>query len=124
MHRQDRHTILVVEDSADVRLLISMALRTNGFDVAQAEDGASALQYLQRNAPPSLIILDVRMPGMDGFQFRAEQARHPGISDIPILVYTAEPDLKRLAQSLPAAAYISKSSSLSTMVAEIRRFCS
>ena len=83
-------TILVVEDSADARALMRSLLVRQGYDVAMANDGLEALNYLEDHARPALILLDLRMPVMDGLQFLERQSQRPAVADIPVVVYSAE----------------------------------
>jgi CheY-like chemotaxis protein len=84
-----RLRVLVVEDEAPVRALLSEMLDKEGCDVAVAESGAAALDRLGR-AKPDLILLDLMMPHMDGFAFIEEMRRiHPSL-EIPIVVLTAK----------------------------------
>ena len=68
-----RRTILVVDDDPLIRDAVRELLSDNGYDVVVAEDGLDALERLASMPPPSLILLDLRMPRMDGWQFLAER---------------------------------------------------
>ncbi|WP_437550307.1 response regulator [Sorangium sp. So ce367] len=86
-----RKTIFIIEDDQGVCDALVTVLCDEGYDVMTAGDGADALARL-REAPtptPALIVLDLMMPGMDGYAFRAEQLRTPAISDVPVVVLTA-----------------------------------
>ena len=85
--------VLVVDDDAEVRQLLRRMLESEGFAVVEAENGRVALERL-RGESPSLILLDLMMPEMDGFEFVAELRRHEGWRAIPIVVITAR-DLSR-----------------------------
>jgi hypothetical protein len=91
-HRRDG-PVLVVDDDAEVRQLLRRMLESEGFAVVEAENGRVALERL-RGESPSLILLDLMMPEMDGFEFVAELRRHDGWRAIPIVVITAR-DLSR-----------------------------
>jgi two-component system, NtrC family, sensor kinase len=91
-HRRDR-PVLVVDDDAEVRQLLRRMLESEGYAVVEAENGRVALERL-RGEPPSLILLDLMMPEMDGFEFVAELRRHEDWRAIPIVVITAR-DLSR-----------------------------
>jgi CheY-like chemotaxis protein len=87
---QSKH-ILIIEDSADLQSLLSQLLVSEGYAVTQAFDGDEALKHLRSGKPlPSLILLDVMMPVMDGFQFRDEQERDPLLAGIPVLAMSAD----------------------------------
>jgi signal transduction histidine kinase/CheY-like chemotaxis protein len=81
--------ILVVDDDPDVRQLIRRTLEREGYTVAEAEHGRAALEYLQARAP-GLILLDLMMPEMDGFEFVAEVRKRDAWRAIPIVVVTAK----------------------------------
>jgi GAF domain-containing protein/CheY-like chemotaxis protein len=91
-HRRDR-PVLVVDDAPEVRQLLRRMLESEGFAVVEAENGRVALERL-RGESPSLILLDLMMPEMDGFEFVAELRRHEGWRAIPVVVITAR-DLSR-----------------------------
>jgi CheY-like chemotaxis protein len=83
--------VLVVDDEAESRQLAHRHLDRLGWDVAEAEDGAGALSWLSQNPRPAMILLDLLMPGMNGFAFLEEIARHAEWRDIPIVILTAMP---------------------------------
>ena len=84
-----RERILVVEDEADVRELIRLQLRAAGFDVLEACNGAEGLA-MAKNDPPTVIILDLMMPEMNGIEVCRALRRNPATSRIPILMLTAK----------------------------------
>ena len=71
--------ILIVDDAADTRLMISLRLRREGFEVSSASNGTQALNTIPREGLPNLAILDIMMPGMSGFDI-AEEIRKLAIS--------------------------------------------
>ncbi|MBI2174136.1 MAG: response regulator [Candidatus Omnitrophica bacterium] len=81
--------LLVVEDDLSTREMISRMLRKEGWDVVEAENGRVALQRVAEH-PPELVLLDLMMPEMDGFEFVAELRRHNEWKSIPIVVVTAK----------------------------------
>jgi signal transduction histidine kinase/DNA-binding response OmpR family regulator len=83
-------TVLIVDDDRGSRALARRHLDRLGVAAAEAEDGAAALAWLKRNPPPAMILLDLMMPGMDGFAFLEEIGRHPGWRALPIVVVTAK----------------------------------
>jgi GAF domain-containing protein/CheY-like chemotaxis protein len=91
-HRRDR-PVLVVDDDADLRQLLRRMLEPEGYTVVEAEHGRAALQRL-RESSPSVVLLDLMMPEMDGFEFVAEFRRHEAWRAVPIIVITAK-DLSR-----------------------------
>jgi CheY-like chemotaxis protein len=85
--------ILVVEDDHDSRVLLRAALETAGYVVHTAADGRMALELLTTVDPrPELVILDLRMPVMDGWQLMAYLRQHPELSTIPVGIQSADED--------------------------------
>jgi signal transduction histidine kinase/CheY-like chemotaxis protein len=82
-------TVLVVDDDPESRKLARHQLDPLGCTVAEAADGAAALAWLARNPRPAMILLDLIMPGMDGFAFLEEVGKHGEWRDVPIVVLTA-----------------------------------
>jgi signal transduction histidine kinase/CheY-like chemotaxis protein len=83
--------VLVVDDESESRDLARHHLDRLGWDVAEAEDGAGALSWLSRHPRPAMILLDLVMPGVNGFAFLEEIAKHPEWGEIPIVILTAMP---------------------------------
>ena len=81
--------ILVVEDEPENRLFIGLMLRTEGFEVSEAEDGPTALQMLGDGQHPDLILLDVMMPGLNGWQVFERLRQNPEWHGIPVVMLTA-----------------------------------
>ena len=79
---------MLIDDDPSWRDLLGMALRDRGYDVIECSDGRDALQRL-RSARPDVIVLDLHMPVMDGWQFRLEQKRDPSLATIPVLALSA-----------------------------------
>ncbi len=88
-HRQSFGSVLVVEDDLDSRQLLCKAIERRGWSVQEAENGLLALESLQKTIP-SLILLDLMMPDMDGFEFVQQMRRYPKWQSIPIIVVTAK----------------------------------
>jgi DNA-binding response OmpR family regulator len=84
-----KSTVLVVEDELDILQLVTHNLKSADFDVLTAPDGYEALS-LAKNHLPQLIILDLMIPGLDGFEVCKELKRSPATKDIPVLMLTAK----------------------------------
>jgi CheY-like chemotaxis protein len=100
--------ILLVEDDDDVREDLSELLRGEGYPVATASNGKDALAQLEAGCRPRLIILDLMMPVMDGWQLRAALLRHREWSQIPVLVFSGAGDVRQHAADLSADGYVAK----------------
>ena len=87
-YRRER-SVLVVDDDADLRELLRRALEREGWAVLEAADGRAALEQLDKRAP-GLILLDLLMPRMDGFELLAELRARPAWRDTPVVVMTAK----------------------------------
>ena len=90
--RVDRTCILLVEDDDDIRDSLAEILSQEGYSVLSARNGREALELLARVPTPRLILLDLRMPIMDGVQFRQEQLRDGTLCDVPVVILTAALD--------------------------------
>jgi CheY-like chemotaxis protein len=89
---RENPNILVVEDDEDAREAMVALLQMKGYHAVPAGNGREALDYLDQAPAPDLIILDLWMPVMDGWQFRSEQVRNPRLAHIPVIVVTALAD--------------------------------
>jgi chemotaxis family two-component system sensor histidine kinase/response regulator PixL len=103
-------TILVVDDSAAMRRTLALSLEKSGYRVIQAKDGKEALEQLQNNSNISLIICDIEMPNMNGFEFLGQRRRYPELTKIPVAMLTSRSNEKhqKLATHLGANAYFTK----------------
>ena len=81
--------ILVVDDSASVREALVTLFGAEGYDARGARNGREALRLLRGGFRPSLVVLDMMMPQMDGWDFRRAQRRDPALADIPVIILTA-----------------------------------
>ena len=115
------HTVLVIDDDPGIRRLMASFLKLEGFQSVTAANGKEALAYLRDVGAVDVILLDLRMPVMDGWMFRREQRRDPAIADIPIVVLSGA-DAERAAE-LAAAAWFEKPVSVPKVISAIRRLC-
>jgi len=82
--------VLIVDDDGLTRDALAMALGAAGYTVRQAADGREAFRLLRVPPPPSAILLDIAMPGMNGWEFlRERDANGPELADIPVIVFSA-----------------------------------
>src|SRR6476661_904796 len=114
-------SVLVVDDDPNLVRLMSKFLKFEGFAPVQALNGQEALAYLRGGGDASVILLDLRMPVMDGWAFRREQRGDPGLADIPIVVLSGVEGDR--VQELEAAASFHKPVSFPEIVGVVRRLC-
>lgn len=101
--------IVIVDDEVDMAQLLQIELETEGYEVAMVHDGQSGLELI-RNLNPSLVILDVMMPDMTGYEVLKSLKEDPSTRDIPVIMLTAkglEDDIQK-GLDLGADDYISK----------------
>lgn len=115
-------TVLLVEDNADVRDMMATALQLDGHDVRVATDGGEALRALQAGLRPCVILLDLMMPVMDGWTFRAELEKDPALARIPVVVISAVAG--DLLHRIRAAAYVSKPVDIDQLLEIVCEKCS
>jgi two-component system, chemotaxis family, chemotaxis protein CheY len=112
--------VLVVDDDTSIRDLIEMALADSGYAVETAADGAAALEVIGHTRP-SMILLDMRMPGMNGWEFARAYRRLPG-PHVPIVVLTAARDAGRRAAEISAEAFLGKPFDLNDLLAIVAEY--
>jgi CheY-like chemotaxis protein len=103
-----RCSVLIVDDDADVRELLRIALETEGYTVGCVADGRDALNYLRSHADTCLILLDLMLPVMDGRHFRTVQIQDRSLAWIPIVLMSGAPDPERSARELGARRVVRK----------------
>ena len=113
--------VMLVEDDPDIRAMVSQLLELEGWRVLSFANGTHALQALKAGERPRLILLDLMMPNMNGWQFRAEQMRDPALAAIPVVVLSgdvrgADPG------SVRADGYLKKPIDLDVLLATVRRY--
>jgi CheY-like chemotaxis protein len=119
--RAAARSILVVEDDPDIRYALCEILRDEGYEVRWAVHGRDALMQLRGGARPELILLDVMMPVMSGFDFRAAQLEDPELASIPVVVMTADVRHDDATAALKAAAGFGKPFDLDALLAAVAR---
>ena len=85
-----RHSVLVVDDDAAVRALFADALTEAGHRVTTARDGREALARLEHGSVPCVVLTDVRMPRMDGFELSSAVAADPQLASVPVVTLTGD----------------------------------
>ena len=118
-----RSSILIVEDDSDLREALAQVLRDEGYEVLGASHGQEALDSLREGRRPCLILLDLTMPVMNGWQFRDIQRHDPQLSSIPVIVLSAGQDLPAQMPLLGLQEFIRKPIRLEFLLDSVARFC-
>lgn len=116
-------TILIIEDDYDIRWGMAEVLREEGYQVATAADGREALSWLRDGNEAALILLDLIMPGMNGWEFRAEQLKDPRIASIPVMLISGSVEVDQEVLSLGSAGVLTKPLSLEQLFVAAERYC-
>ncbi|XXT22232.1 response regulator [Sorangium sp. So ce429] len=114
--------ILVVDDDPDIRETLAELLQEEGYAVSSAAHGGEALSALRADPRPGLILLDLMMPIMDGWQFRAEQKKDPELASIPVVIISAT-GRDEFVSSLGAAQFLKKPINLEQLLAAVEQHC-
>jgi CheY-like chemotaxis protein len=113
--------ILVVDDDDDVREIMTMALESSGYAVICAADGVQCIELLRAHPVPRLILLDLMMPRMDGWQVCAHLEREPALAEVPVVVLTG--NVRATVAGLKVAGFLRKPFDLATLLGVVRRHC-
>ncbi len=119
--QQGRSTILIVDDSPD-NIAIVIAVLGDSYRTLVARDGSTALQVCAKDGPLDLILLDVSMPGMDGYEVCRKLKEDPKTADIPVIFITArsDPEDEQRGFDLGAVDYLTKPISMPILAARVR----
>ena len=120
----NRPTVFIVEDDLDTREMIGRFLELEGFAVESAANGLQALDRLRTGTRACVILLDLMMPVMDGWEFRDKQLEDPSLAAIPVVVLTADGNAKAKAQKMNAALGMAKPVRLDDLIQVIVKYCS
>ena len=117
-------SILVIDDDLDIRNAIADVLTDEGYHTVTAADGARGLEFLRaQSSYPSLIILDLRMPGMDGQQVGEALRGDPKLKAIPIVLVSADANVKKVALELGAIGYLRKPMEMDLLLEIVATAC-
>jgi CheY-like chemotaxis protein len=111
--------VLVVDDDAEIRQVLTQCLELDGYHVSLACNGQEALEFLKAGPVPDMILLDLMMPVMDGRHFRVEQRKDPALAAIPTVILSAEPQTRHWALLMGAAGYLEKPVGLESLLATV-----
>ena len=115
--------VLVVDDDRDLRETVCELLEQECFATAAAENGQEALAYLRGSPHPSVILLDLSMPVMDGITFREVQRQDPAIAQIPVIVFSAAASVPDKVRHLQVNAVLKKPVKLAQLLEHVAKFC-
>jgi CheY-like chemotaxis protein len=115
--------VLLVEDDDDLRESLQVLLERRGYKIESAADGVEALQKIRPDDPPGLILLDLMMPVMDGWEVRARLLSDPQLAKIPVVLLSGVADLWSEARSLQAVDYLLKPVDLRKVYRLVSRYC-
>lgn len=113
--------ILVIEDDPDLRLVETELLTEEGFEVHAAAEGVAALEILAQMGPPALVVLDLRMPGMNGWDVAARMRSEEDWKNVPLVVVAAHYRITEEATALGARAWLHKPVSVHELLAVVER---
>nr|WP_242046940.1 response regulator [Fischerella sp. FACHB-380] len=101
---------MIIDDSLTTRQSVAIALQKAGYSVFQAQDGHKGLEQFQHLSDIQLVICDIEMPRMNGFEFLRSRQQIPGLADIPVLILSSQSSEKHrlLALQLGATVYMTK----------------
>jgi len=114
-----QHTVLIVEDEEDLREMMREAFEANGYAVVTAPEGQEALDRMAEIEGLCLVLLDLVMPGMNGWDFFEQVRRRPQLARVPVIVYSSAPD------NAPAGVtrVLRKPVAFERLLSTVREFC-
>jgi CheY-like chemotaxis protein len=119
------HRVLVVEDDESIRESLRIILQDEGYQVDVAENGLAALDRLETEAPPALVIVDLVMPVMNGWELCAEMARREALAGLPVVIVSASGDIERslVPSPLRTVHTLRKPIVFDRLLAHVARYC-
>ena len=121
---EPRPSVLVVDDDADFLEVMREVIEEEKFRVLTASNGEEALMILESGETPCLIILDLKMPGMDGSEFRRRQMLHPRMAKIPVVGFTGVANGEAEARRLALSSFLRKPVHLHHLLETVAHYCS
>ncbi|MCO5166769.1 MAG: response regulator [Planctomycetes bacterium] len=119
-----RDTILLVEDDPGIREALCELLTDSGYRAAAAADGQDAIRLLEGDGrAPCLVLLDLMMPGMNGWEFRRWLAGRPELAQVPVVLLSAHANLPAEARALDVAAFLRKPIDVDRMLDTVASLC-
>jgi len=122
--KYETKAVLIIEDEADVLNFVSRVLELEGYRVLQAEDGDKGIRMVREN-PIALVLLDLRLPRIDGWLVLLQMKSEPALAEIPVVILTASAGASQRdrALSMGAADYLIKPLSAASLRETVALFC-
>jgi len=117
-----RLPLMIVDDDDDLRDALADVMTAQGYEVAAFADARAALAALEEGVTPFVILLDLMMPGMSGWEFRAAQLENPTLALIPVVVVTAAGSVSAGAHTLPSVEVLHKPFALEILLPVVARY--
>lgn len=115
--------ILLIEDNSDLRETLEDILRYEGYNVVALGNGGDALIHIKSHPLPTLILLDLMMPVMSGWEFRSLQLRDPALASVPVVIISGTGDVRQQAILLNVTEYLAKPIEVARLLEVVRRHC-
>ncbi len=115
-------SLMIIDDDDDLRKALTLIMSAHGYEVAAFGDARRALGALETGAPPFLILLDLMMAGMSGWEFRAAQLANVTLSAIPVVILTAASTLTDGVHTLSDVEIVEKPFALDALLALVARY--
>jgi CheY-like chemotaxis protein len=115
--------VLIVEDDFDVRDLLVLVLNQNGYRATGVSNGQEAISHLRQARETSLILLDLMMPIMDGWEFRQALQSDPALGAIPVVLLSATDEVNEQVGELQAASYLRKPIDFGALLETVGKYC-
>jgi CheY-like chemotaxis protein len=119
--RMNACPVLIVEDDEDLREMMAQLLILEGYNAATVANGREALEYLHNGSKPEVILLDLMMPVMDGWEFRRRQQADPDLAPVPVIVLSALDQTR--AGNVDATAFLKKPLDFDRLLDLVRIYC-
>ncbi|RYZ98819.1 MAG: response regulator [Proteobacteria bacterium] len=116
------NTILIVDDDQGIREALKELLEIEGYHVDTANGGTEGLAYLRANKP-SLVLLDLMMPGMGGLEFRENQLAENLAPEVPVVLMSADGQIQKRGEQAQVTEYLKKPMDINEVLALVKRYC-
>ena len=115
--------VLIVEDDPEIRTALRDLLADEGCTLVEATNGLQAMEYLKGGSRPRLIILDLAMPIVNGWEFRIAQRANPAFAEIPVVILSARPEKAADIAWMDVVDFFPKPIDVERFLGTVRRYC-